>query len=72
MLANIGDTVYFKKRRGIVVGYTTFKRIGSHEATDTYLVVQLDYESSAYLEPRPGYGPDTFISLMVVHPDSLY
>lgn len=59
------------KRKGYVVGYTTFKdnRIS---APYTYLIIKLDRESCAYLEARRGQAPqDCFITTMIVHPSNV-
>jgi hypothetical protein len=70
-LPSINSVVYFGKRRGHVVGYSTLKRHAHYDTVKTYCIVDLDPESAGYLEPLPGStGHDSFISLMVVNPEN--
>lgn len=70
-LLSEGTTVKFGKRSGKIVGYSTFTRSRPSKEFDTYYIVELDQESCGFL-PRDNETYDTFISLMVVHPQNVF
>lgn len=69
-MKKIGDSIYFARRTGTVVGHTVFKRKGHLEQPETYYIVELTPESAAYLEHEGYDSPDCFISLMLIHVDN--